>query len=129
MMERQDDYERAQPYPTRALSYRSQDRQQRRRPRVVVKVMLSRPHMVVSEFFGKNSLLYMFIVNFCNRRMPLGRIPEWQENTKVHCSASRNMELQVVPRSRSRRGASQPASVLRFDQSSYMYLIHVDHHH
>ena len=23
----------------------------------------------------------------------------------------------------------QPASVLRFDQSSYKYLIHVDHHH
>jgi len=23
----------------------------------------------------------------------------------------------------------QPASVLRFDQSSYTYLIHVDHHH
>jgi hypothetical protein len=58
----------------------------------------------------------------------LGRIPEWQENTKVHCSASRNMELQVVQRSTSRRGANLPVSC---DLISHRIctLIHVDHHH
>src|SRR5690348_704243 len=84
MMKRQDDDEGAQADAAGALSDGRENRQQRRRPCVVVEMMFRGPDVIVAELFRQHGFLKMLVVDLGYRAVPLGRVAKRQKNSKVH---------------------------------------------